>query len=415
VSIAGVITVPRLSAVHDGSALDATAEIFSTVLAVWRATSVSARSHFAGPSSPVEAQTVAPPNPGDFVVDLAPPTVAAGSQSLPTCDPSVETITQSFLSGQSSVTANCTYASVVSQQAQTGTIGNPTLASSTGDAGFNNGTVDALCDVNLNTTMAMSITLQGLNPNIGLTNFSGQVLQACAFNLTFSDAARSTVTGTIEANARLSRGTGSASGDTISVDINASVYVTGGTGAFAGQTGSGTFSQTEEIEIPLSQSGGTVTTGPPTTTAPDLSSVCGVMPGIGECSVAGIRAWCAANGSLPAGQAVCSGLANILGKAASSALHRGFSLMTGDTDTMRLRLTRRAGSARIISPAPAAGSPTASARVTSRSTVRIAATSGSVCTVTTNRGVVVGSGTARGKQATVTIRPRANAYTGPHR
>jgi len=35
-----------------------------------------------------------------------------------------------------------------------------------------------------------------------------------------------------------------------------------------------------------------------------------------------------------------------------------------------------------------------------------------VCTVTTNRGVVVGSGTARGKQATVTIRPRANAYSG---
>jgi len=364
------------------------------------------------PGAPTGAQTVAPPNPGDFVVDLAPPTAQTAGDVLPVCDPTVEAITQQFLSGQSSVTANCTYSSSVAQQRQTGTIANPTLAGSTGDAGFNSGTVEALCDVNLNTTMALSITLQGLNPNIGLTNFSGQVQQACAFNLTFSDAARSTVTGTIEANARLSRGTGSATGDTVSVDINANVFVTGGTGAFAGQTGSGTFSQTEEIEIPLNQSGGTVTTGPPTTTAPDLSGVCSYMPGLGECSVDGIRAWCAANGSIPLGQSVCSGLSNILGKAASRAVLSGVSFLSGGGDTMRFRLARRAGAARIISPAPAAGSPTAAARVTASTSVRIAATSGSVCTVTTNRGVVVGSGTARGKQATVTIRPRANAYSG---
>jgi hypothetical protein len=363
------------------------------------------------PGGPVGAQTVVPANPGDFIVDLAPVSPPTGDGGLPTCDPSIESIAERFLSGQTSVTANCTYSSVASQQRQTGTVSNPTLAGTTGDAGFNRGTVEAVCDVNLTSTMSMSIGLQGLNPSMNMTNFSGQVLQACAFNLAFTDAARSTVTGTIEANARLGRGTGSAAGDTISIDIAAKVYVTGGTGAFAGQTGTGTFNQTEEIEVPLSPGGSTVTTGPPTTTAPDLTGVCTYMPGISDCSVTGIRAWCAANSSTPQGQQVCAGLAGMLGKAASGAMLSRVSLMSGG-DVMKLRLSRKAGSARILSPAPAAGTPTAAATVTSKSKVRVAATAGAVCTVTTNRGVVVGSATARGKQAVATITPKANAYRG---
>lgn len=361
------------------------------------------------PAAPVMAQAVTvPPNPGDFVLDIDPATPTPAADSMPTCDPSIESIAQSFMTGQTSVTANCTYATVVSQQRQTGTVSNARLATSTGDAGFNSGTVDASCDVNLATTMSMTISLQGMSPSMNMTAFNGTVQQACAFTLAFSDAARSTITGTIEANARLGRGTGSAAGDTISIDINANVYVTGGTGAFAGYTGSGTFSQTEEIEVPLN-SGGSVTTGPPTTTAPDLTGVCGYMPGLSECSAAGVQAWCAANGSTPAGQQICGALGNVLGKASSISLS-SMSLMSGG-DVMKLRLTKKPGAARIISPAPPAGTPTAAAAVTARSKVRVAATAGSTCTVTTNRGVLVGSARAN-KQAIATITPRSNSLRG---
>ena len=364
------------------------------------------------PGGPVGAQTVTiPANPGDFILDIAPATAAPTDGAAPTCDPSLESIAEQFMSGQSSVTANCTYSSVASQQRQTGTVSNPTLATSTGDAGFRSGTVEASCDVNLSSTMAMTIALQGMNPSINMTSFAGQVQQACSFTLTFTDTARSTVTGTIEANARLGKGTGSAAGDTISIDINAKVYVTGGTGAFAGQTGSGTFSQTEEIDVPVGQGGGSIDTGPPTTTAPDLSGVCGFMPGITECSLAGVQAWCAANGASPQGQQVCQGLAGMLGKAASGTMLTGMSLMA-DGDVMKLRLTKKAGAARIISPAPAAGAPTAAAKVTAKSKVRVAATAGSVCTVTTNNKVVVGQATARGKQPVAVITPKANAFRG---
>ncbi len=362
------------------------------------------------PAAPVTAQVLVPPNPGDFVLDLAPVSAPSGDAGLPTCDPSIESIAEQFMTGQSTVTANCTYATVVSQQRQTGTVANPTLAGSTGDAGFNSGTVEASCDVNLNSSMSMTISLQGLSPSMNMTNFSGQVQQACSFTLTFTDAARSTVTGTIEANARLGRGVGSAAGETISIDINAKVYVTGGTGVFAGQIGSGTFNQTEEIDVPLGQ-GGSIETGPPTTTAPDLTGVCGYMPGITDCSVAGIQAWCAANGSTMQGQQVCEGLAQFLGKSASVTLLSGASLMA-DGDVMTVRLSKKPGAARILSPAPAAGRPTAAAKVTARSTVRVAATAGSVCTVTTDKRVVVGKATARGKQPLATIKPKANAYKG---
>ena len=363
--------------------------------------------------SDVRAQTsLAPPNPGDFVVDLAPVSPPTGDSALPTCDPSIETIAQSFMTGQGSVTANCTFSTVVSQQRQTGTVSNPTLAGSTGDAGFNQGAVEASCDVNLTSSMSMTIALVGLEPSMNMTRFSGQVLQACSFTLTFSDAARSTVTGTIEANARLGKGAGSAASDTISIDIAAKVFVTGGGGAFAGYTGTGTFAQTEEIAVPIGQGGGTVTTGPPTTTAPDLSGVCAYMPGISECSVAGIRDWCAANAATPQGQQVCGGLGSMLGKTGSAVLQTGMSLLAGDGDLMKLRLTKKPGAARMLSPAPPAGSPTGIARVTASDKVRVAATAGSVCRVTTNKGVLVGQATARGKQPVATIVPRANAFKG---
>jgi hypothetical protein len=362
------------------------------------------------PATPVTAQIVAPPHPGDFVLDLAPVAPPAGDAALPTCDPTIESLAEQFMAGQTSVTANCTYSSVASQQRQTGTVSNPTLATRTGDAGFNRGTVEALCDVNLTSSMAMTIALASLEPNISMTAFSGQVQEACAFSLTFTDAARSTVTGTIEANARLGKGTGSADGETISIDINAKVYVTGGTGAFAGQTGSGTFNQTEEIDVPVGQ-GGTIETGPPTTTAPDLSGVCADMPGITECSLAGVQAWCATNASTLQGQQVCGGLAGMLGKTSSSIMLAGVRLMAGG-DVMKLRLTKKPGAARILSPAPPPGRATASAKVTAKSTVRVAATAGSVCTVTTNRGVVVGRATARGRQPVATITPKASAYRG---
>lgn len=324
---------------------------------------------------PAAAQQ-APPNPGDFVVALQP---AGGPPTdLPDCTPSLATIgpTTSF-----PVDATCTDTTTADGQAQTGTVSNPTLAASTGDAGFTAGTISARCDGTQNLAFKLRITQTGST----MLRFGGTFLQACAFQMVFADARASTLSGTIEANGRLGNADGSVVGGAAQVEITAKVFVTGGTGAFAGYVGSGSFQQTDTIDLSTPQQGGGGTS--------PQQAFC-TANGIADCSQAGLAAWC----QLSAANA-----------AACQSLPRRVRQTTAG-DTMKLRLVRKPGRARIISPTPPAGRPGAAARIRATTRVELSASAGAVCTVRTNTGAVVGSGTASGRYGSIVITPRAGAF-----
>lgn len=327
------------------------------------------------------AQT-APPNPGDFVVTLQPP--GAPSTAPPDCTPSLTTLGPTTVFP---VTAECTDTTSATGQTQSGTASNPTLAASTGDAGFTNGTVTALCDSTQNIRMTLLITTTGST----MQRFGGTFFQACSFKMAFADAQASTLIGTIEANGRLGSADGTVVNNTAQVQLDAKVYVTGGTGAFAGYVGGGTFAQTETINLGTPQGGGAPSGGG---TNP-LAAFC-TANGIADCTQAGVTTWC----TNPANAAACASLPRSTRQTA-----------TGN-DTMKLRLVKKAGTARILSPAPPAGTPNVAAKVKASTRVKLTATTGARCTVKSNVGKIVGSGTAKGTYGTVTIRPKAGAYAG---
>ena len=327
---------------------------------------------------PAAAQE-APPNPGDFIVSLQP--AGTPPTGLPNCDPPLETIgpATSF-----PVTARCTDATSATGQTQTGTVSNPTLAASTGDPGFTAGTISALCDVTQDYAFTLQITPTGST----MQRFSGAFFQACSFQLVFADAGASTLSGTIEANGRLGNADGSVVNNAAQVEVTAKVFVTGGTGAFAGYVGSGTFTQTETIDLTPPQQGGGGGANP-------QQAFC-TANGIADCTQAGIAAWCQLS---PANAALCQSQPRAVRQATTG-------------DTMKLRLVRKPGRVRILSPAPPAGRPGSAARVKATTRVELAASKGAVCTVRANTGALVGKGTATGKYGAIAIRPKAGAYEG---
>ncbi len=259
----------------------------------------------------------APPNPGEFVVALQP--AGAPPTGLPNCDPPLETIgpATSF-----PVTARCTDATSATGQTQTGTVSNPTLAASTGDPGFTAGTISALCDITQDYAFTLQITPTGST----MQRFSGAFFQACSFQLVFADAGASTLSGTIEANGRLGNADGSVVNNAAQVEVIAKVFVTGGTGAFAGYVGSGTFAQTETIDLTPPQQGGGGGANP-------QQAFC-TANGIADCTQAGIAAWCQLS---PANAALCQSQPRTVRQATAG-------------DTMKLRLVRKPG--RCASSAP---------------------------------------------------------------
>jgi len=280
------------------------------------------------------------------------------------------------------VTAVCTDDSNATGQAQTGTVSNPTLAASTGDAGFTSGTITATCD----STQRLAFTLVITQTGSTMQRFGGTLFQACAFQMVFADAAKSTLSGTIEANGRLGNADGSVVNNAAEVSFTAKVFVTGGTGAFAGYVGSGSFAQTETIDLSTPQGGGGGTN--------PQQAFC-TANGIADCSQTGIAAWCQLS---PANGAICQ-----------TSLPRS-TRQAAAGDTMKLKLVKKAGTARVLSPAPPAGRPGAAARVKATTRVKLAATVGAVCTVRASTGAVVGTGTAKGRYGSITIKPKAGAY-----
>lgn len=71
---------------------------------------------------------------------------------------------------------------------------------------------------------------------------------------------------------------------------------------------------------------------------------------------------------------------------------------------MNLTLVKSAGSVRIISPLPTAG--TKAAKVSNKTKVKIVATKGAVCTVKSNTGKVVGTATSKDSSKAITIKAK---------
>ena len=81
-----------------------------------------------------------------------------------------------------------------------------------------------------------------------------------------------------------------------------------------------------------------------------------------------------------------------------------------DNNKMSLKLVKSPGGVRILSPAPAPGSPKAAAKVTASTKVKVTAPVGATCVVKTNTGKVVGVGKVSGKYSLVNVAPRARSY-----
>lgn len=352
---------------------------------------------FVTPVSAVQAVSI-PPNPGDFIVAMQPGGPTPGQ--MPDCDPELTSIGALFMAGQTSVSATCTMKSTTTSSTITGTASNPTLAASTGDAGFSQGTITARCNSSQLVNLQMTITMSGSTMN----SFAGTVFQACTFSMVFADASKSQLLGTIELNGKLGSEDGTVVKNTIKISIDAKVFVTGGTGAFSGYSGGGTFNQSQEINIdPNNQGGGTTVEQPQA-----VKDFCAAK-GISNCTQQGIGAWCLANQGPQAADCI-----SIMPQVKSASVSKSSvrASAASDNNTMALTLKKSSGVARIIAPAPPVGSPTAAAKVKATTAVKVVAPSGSTCTVKSNIGKKVGVGKVSGKYGAVTIKPVGGAYVG---
>ena len=300
--------------------------------------------------------TVDPPtlaNPGDFLVDINPGEI--GTNLAPKCTPDEATIGGLLIQGKTAE-VTCTVSGSDASSTVTGTASNPTLATAAGDAGFTSGLIDANCSSAQSVSVSLTLSLAGLSPtptvNQTINTFSGKFSQGCTFAMSFQDAASSKLFGTIEVNARLGNEDGSVVGNVVNVTIAGKVFITSGTGVFSGYAGSGTFSQSQEIDLDISK------------------------------------------------------------RASASSVSAQSVRATADSDpsTMSLTLTKSKGQARIVSPAPPAGSPKGTAKVKASTKIKVTAPAGSTCTVKTSSGKVVGTGKVSGKYSSVTIKPRSGAY-----
>ena len=343
----------------------------------------------------------APPNPGDFIVAMQPGGPAEGA--MPDCDPELTTIGSLFMAGQTSVSVTCEMDSAsTAATTVTGTVSNPTLAASTGDAGFTNGTITAQCTSKQTVDLKLTITVA----NSTMDSFSGTVFQACTFVMQFADASASRLLGTIELNGRLGSEDGTVVDNVVKITIDAKVFVTSGNGAFAGYSGAGTFSQNQEINVDPNNQGGRSDS---TITQPQAVSDFCSAKGISPCTAQTIGNWCLANQGPAA--ADCTTIMSQV-KTSSVRVASVRKSAASDNNKMTLTLKKSPGRARILAPAPIAGSPTAAAKVKATTRVKVTAPAGANCTVKANTGRAVGTGKTAGKYGVVSIAPRAGAYTG---
>ncbi len=329
----------------------------------------------------------------DFTISINPPTAA---EMAPDCGDPTSLFQNAVLGGQNSVSLTCTIKN--SAQSLTGTAANTRLATS--DVGFNSGSITATCNAQQQFTSGMSITGSFPNISIGMTSLAGTVLQVCSFTLSFQDAAKSTLAGTIELN-------GSVTGDpstfatnkSISLSFSAKVFITTGTGAFTGYVGSGTFAQSQTIDLNeqfknVSSGGGagSSTPAPPTDAAAQqqFCSKYSIVP----CTLDAIASYCQTSPQ------------NCL---APASVRTASVRKTATASKMTLNLKKGAGQVRITAPTPAVGKTKAAVKSTTK--ISLVGTPKAKCVVATNTGKTVGSATVN-KAGKATVRPAANAYKG---
>lgn len=331
----------------------------------------------------------------DFTISINPPTAA---EMAPDCGDPTSLFQNAVLGGQNSVSLTCTIKN--SAQSLTGTAANTRLATS--DVGFNSGSITATCNAQQQFTSGMSITGSFSNISIGMTSLAGTVLQVCSFTLSFQDAAKSTLAGTIELN-------GSVTGDpstfatnkSISLSFSAKVFITTGTGAFTGYVGSGTFAQSQTIDLNEQfknvSSGGGSSGGSGGTT--DYSQFCTTY-NITPCVMTQITQFCVQNLSITCPIQVTP---------QSASVRTASVRKTATASKMTLNLKKGAGQVRITAPTPAVGKTKAAVKSTTK--ISLVGTPKAKCVVATNTGKTVGSATVN-KAGKATVRPAANAYKG---
>jgi hypothetical protein len=329
----------------------------------------------------------------DFTVNVNPPSAA---ESAPNCGDPSTLFQNAITSGKDTVTISCSIDNP--SQALTGTVSNSRLAQS--DSGFNNGTFAATCRIQQQFTNTMTISGSLPNISIGIASISSVGLQVCSFALSFQDASKSTLTGTIELNSKMTGDSSTfADNKIISLSASAKVFITNGTGAFTGYVGSGTFEQSQTIDLNQQFSNLSTGSGPGGSTPPPSSDSAAQQTfcnqyGINPCSIEAITQYCQSNPQ------------NCV---APSSVRTASVRKAATASKMTLKLKKGAGQVRITAPTPAAGKTKATVKATTK--ISLAGTPKAKCVVTTNTGKTVGSATVN-KAGKATVRPAANAYKG---
>jgi hypothetical protein len=330
--------------------------------------------------------------PGEFSVDMPMPGESGAGGKQPDCTPAIETIA---LTGG---TTKCTMTNVITANTAEGTVANATLAAEYGDA-FNRGTITRTCDMTQRATMDMTFAagamMSGGRPTMKM---SGEMTISCAWKMTFSDDKSSSLSGTMEVSAKISdKNIGDQGVSTADIEMTLKVFVTEGTGLFEGYTGSGTMDATQGIDFLGGGAGGGGNPGtpPPTSTPTPPTGGGGQIPDA-QCQAAGLPAGCTPQQYCQANPSACQGFSPRLAALPSTRQAEG--------DSMTLTLVKSAGSVRIISPLPTAG--TKAAKVSNKTRVKIVATKGAVCTVKSNTGKTVGKATSKDSARVITLKAK---------
>jgi hypothetical protein len=246
----------------------------------------------------------------------------------------------------------------------------------------------------------MSISGSFPNISIGISAISGVVLQVCSFSLSFTDAKNSSLTGTIELNGTINGDPSTfATNKTISLSFSAKVFITNGTGEFAGYVGSGTFDQSQTVDLNQQFANMSTNRGSGGGTT-DYTQFC-TANNINPCEPQKIAQFCVANPSITCPIQVTP---------QSSGVRTATVRKAATSSKMSLKLKKGAGQVRIAAPTPAVGKTKAAVKSTTK--ISLIATPKAVCTVTTNTGKVVGKATANKRTGKATVKPAANAYKG---
>lgn len=352
------------------------------------------------------AQTL---NAGEFLVNMPLPGGAGGQGEQPNCTPAIETI------AMAGGTAKCTLNKTVAGDTANGTVSNATLAGQYG-AGFANGTMTRTCDMNqamtMDITFAAGAIMSGGQPKIA---GGGTIVMTCTWRMVFTDEKASTLEGTMEMNASMSSSdiqpTATGGAD---IQMDFKVYVTKGSGLFDGYTGSGSLSQEQAMSLLGGAGGGGAPAGGGGTAPPSGGGTTPPQGGGGStlpdavCASIGLPAGCTAQQAATACQAFPppSGCSNFTFNATRKSV-----TVRQSGDALTLKLVKKAGAVRILSPLPKPGTKKA-AKVKASTRVKLVATAGAVCTVKASTGKVVGKATAKDSARTLTIRAKRGSYTG---